>query len=166
MLFSKERKYTGFNLAHFLHVFEGIRWEGFIASYYFYLMRYNYLSLHLNELLNQAIASFKRIRTGEEVEAIHQLRVNLKKINAIFRLLGFVIPESFKAKEAFKSLKELFDLMGMVRDLQIARQIIAHSDLEVNAYSSNLKSFINEQLVITRDLLLKWKKNPYWSWTF
>ena len=114
----------------------------------------NHLTLHLDELFDQAITSYTKIRTGEEVEAIHQLRVSLKKINAIFRLLSLVSPETFNAKSTFKPLKKLFDRLGKVRDLQIAQQVIAHYDLERTAYSANLETFINKRLLLAQNQLI------------
>ena len=87
-------------------------------------MGIDHLTQYLDELFSTAASHYIKIRKGHEEEAIHQLRVSLKKINAVFRLAAFVAPQSFKARLSFEPLKEIFSLSGAVRDLQIAHQVL------------------------------------------
>ncbi len=118
-------------------------------------MGIDHLAQHLDELFSTAAGHYIKIRKGHEEEAIHQLRVSLKKVNAVFRLAAFVAPQSFKAKLAFGPLKEIFDLAGEVRDLQIAHQVLGKYQI---AYKENIQKSLNDQLVLAIGQLVEWKK--------
>jgi len=121
-------------------------------------MGIDHLTQHLDELFSTAASNYIKIRKGHEKEAIHQLRVSLKKVNAVFRLAAFVAPHSFKARQAFGPLKEIFNLSGEVRDLQIAHQVLCQYQI---TYNENIQEPLNDELVLAIGKLLKWKKrNP------
>ena len=118
-------------------------------------MGVDHLNRHLIELFSIAESHYIKIRKGHEEEAIHQLRVTLKKINAIFKLVAYVAPQSFNARLAFKPLKEIFDLSGAVRDLQITHQVLCQYQM---AYNQNIQKSIIEELVLAIGRLVEWKK--------
>lgn len=53
----------------------------------------------------------------------HNLRIELKKLNALFEILGYCSPE-FKRKGYFKPFKILFKQAGKVRELQITEALL------------------------------------------
>ena len=118
-------------------------------------MGMDHLARHLNELFSMAESHYIKIRKGHEEEAIHQLRVSLKKINAVFKLVAYVAPQSFNAKLAFGPLKEIFDLSGAVRDLQIVNQVLCQYQM---AHNENIQKSIGDELVLAIGKLLEWKK--------
>jgi CHAD domain-containing protein len=118
-------------------------------------MGIDHLTRHLNELFSMAESHYIKIRKGHEEEAIHQLRVSLKKVNAVFKLVAYVAPQSFNARLAFGPLKEIFDLSGAVRDLQIAHQVLCQYQM---AYNQNIQKSISDELVLAIGKLLEWKK--------
>lgn len=121
-------------------------------------MGIDHLTQHLDELFSTVLSHYIKIRKGHEEEAIHQLRVSLKKINAVFQLVAFVAPQSFKAKLAFGPLKEIFKLSGAVRDLQIAHQVLCQYQI---AEKENIQKSLNDELVLAIGQLVEWKKrNP------
>ena len=54
-----------------------------------------------------------------KVKDIHQLRVRIKRLKAIFRLLEFIHPVEFKAKDHFRLFKPVFKSTGLIRESQI-----------------------------------------------
>lgn len=118
-------------------------------------MGIDHLTQHLDELFSTAASHYIKIRKGHEEDAIHQLRVSLKKINAVFQLVAFVAPQSFKAKLAFGPLKEIFKLSGAVRDLQIAHQVLYQYQ---TAEKENIQKSLNDELVLAISQLVEWKK--------
>jgi CHAD domain-containing protein len=118
-------------------------------------MGIDHLTRHLHELLSMAESHYLKIRSGHEEEAIHQLRVSLKKVNAVFKLMAYVAPQSFKAKVAFGSLKEIYDLSGAVRDLQIAHHVLGQYQ---NAYNQQIQESFNDEMAQAIGQLLEWKK--------
>jgi CHAD domain-containing protein len=69
----------------------------------------------------------------------HQLRVEIKKIKALFELTGFCMHE-FDNKKQFKPFRDLFKNAGRVRDLQMEIQTIAHYRIssQYNGYMAGL----------------------------
>ncbi len=121
-------------------------------------MGIDHLTQHLDELFSTAASHYIKIRKGHEEEAIHQLRVSLKKVNAVFQLVAFIVPQSFEARRAFRPLKDIFDLSGAVRDLQIAHRVLCQYQIN---YNENIRKSLNGELVLTIGKLLEWKKrNP------
>ena len=119
-------------------------------------MEFDHLTRHLNELFTMAEHHYKKIRKGHEEEAIHKLRVSLKKINAVFKLAAYATPQSFNARLTFGPLKEIFDLSGVVRDLQIANQVLCQYQMGDH---ENLQKSISDELDLAIGKLLKWKRS-------
>ncbi|MEN2284394.1 CHAD domain-containing protein [Algoriphagus sp. SE2] len=74
----------------------------------------------------------------------HKLRVEIKKLNAIFNLINFC-SKDFKRKETFHPFKEVFKKAGKVRELQLERAIL-------DKYLSN-NSFLDYRRIINNKLL-------------
>lgn len=54
-----------------------------------------------------------------KVRDIHQLRVRIKRLKAVFRLLEFIHPVEFKAKDHYRLFKPVFNSAGLIRESQI-----------------------------------------------
>jgi len=61
-------------------------------------------------------------------EAIHDLRVALKKIRGLFKLLEFLNPQLFSEKSTFINLRKIFKEAGILRDLQVQIGLFGQSD--------------------------------------
>ncbi|MCX6235574.1 MAG: CHAD domain-containing protein [Bacteroidetes bacterium] len=57
-------------------------------------------------------------------DAIHDIRVSLKKIRTLFMLFEFIAPEKFNSKIYFRSLRRLFRQVSVIRDLQVQQNLI------------------------------------------
>lgn len=74
----------------------------------------NYYQKQVSEFQHQ----FHQTVTLFDEDAIHDLRVCLKRIRAFFRLLEYFNPE-FKQKENFRFFRKIFKDIGLIRDLQV-----------------------------------------------
>lgn len=75
---------------------------------------------------NRIIAINQLIETPRDAytaETFHQLRVETKKLNALFELINFS-ENGFKKKKLFKPFKQVFKRAGKVRTLQIEEEIV------------------------------------------
>ncbi|HCC70960.1 MAG TPA: hypothetical protein DEQ09_07415 [Bacteroidales bacterium] len=54
-----------------------------------------------------------------KMKDIHQLRVRIKRLKAIFRLLEFMHPVKFRAKDHYRLFKPVFKTTGLVRGSQM-----------------------------------------------
>lgn len=78
---------------------------------------------------------------------IHQLRLSIKKIRAVYELLQGIYPEEFGARDHYRLFKPLFKNLGLAREKQINLKMIkgidGMDDL-VKAY----RSYVNRYLKI------------------
>lgn len=66
------------------------------------------------------------LRDGAE-EAIHQLRLNMKKQTAFFHLLEYLDP-SFSTERALEAYDQLYKKAGKVRNIQVERSIVRREE--------------------------------------
>jgi CHAD domain-containing protein len=59
-----------------------------------------------------------------DIEAIHNLRLSVKRIRVVERLSGMINPESFDTCIQFKEINKLFRRSGSLRDIQVTRQLL------------------------------------------
>lgn len=76
------------------------------------------------------LANYHLTISSFNTDAIHDLRVAVKRIRAVFMLLERMFPGRFNAKETEEDLRELFRLSGRMRDAQVQQQLVL-------AYSHN-----------------------------
>lgn len=81
------------------------------------------LKKNLKSILDTIDALLKIPRTEFSKSTFHKLRVEIKKLNAIFNLINFC-SEDFKRKETFVPFKEVFKQAGKVRELQLEEGIL------------------------------------------
>jgi CHAD domain-containing protein len=65
------------------------------------------------------IKMFDRAIKTANVEAVHDMRVSLKRIDTLLRLLNYNKKSNFRLKKCFKPLRRLFKLAGPLRDFQV-----------------------------------------------
>src|ERR1043166_9475588 len=69
------------------------------------------------------LSLLKKTEKTFTVEDFHQLRVEIKKLKALFKLAGFCLND-FDRKKIFRPLKQLFRQAGKVRETQLEEAII------------------------------------------
>ncbi len=78
----------------------------------------------------------KRKYTAEDY---HKIRVEIKKMDALFELLNFSC-DNFKRKKYFKLLNTIFKQAGVIRELQLETNMLKKNlHNQVSSYLSNLK---------------------------
>jgi len=77
-----------------------------------------------------------------DVEGIHDLRVEIKRLRAFFNLVEWINP-NFQAKQDFKKIRKLFKAAGRIRDVHVqqalARRWIDKLNLDLSEYYNFLK---------------------------
>src|SRR5688572_13084863 len=88
----------------------------------------------ISSLLNQPRQSFNQ-------SFFHELRVEIKKLDAAFDLINFC-SKKFKKKNMFEPFDKIFDQAGNVRDLQVEKTLMKkHFFLNaLKDYRSDLRS--------------------------
>jgi CHAD domain-containing protein len=68
--------------------------------------------------------NFVASRSTLSADAIHDMRVEIKRLRAFYRLVGH-LDSSFIAKEHFRKIRKLFRAAGKVRDVQVQKELFA-----------------------------------------
>ncbi|MDN5202713.1 CHAD domain-containing protein [Fulvivirgaceae bacterium BMA10] len=114
-------------------------------------MRKNHLIQHYLDKLASFHLYFKRTLEGQEIEDIHQLRVTIKKLRAMYALMELATRGTLKKKECFALFSKLFDEAGKVRDAQVSLSIIERSKARyLVSFAENLRTIqkhANEKLL-------------------
>ncbi|MFV8336179.1 CHAD domain-containing protein [Flavobacterium sp. RSP29] len=97
-------------------------------------------------------------------ETFHSLRVDIKKINALFDLLNYCY-KKFDHKKNYSSFKLIFKQTGRIRDLQIEQSLLAEQPNFhlLQAYSDHLKKLETKELkrffaISIKSFVVKFKK--------
>jgi CHAD domain-containing protein len=64
-------------------------------------------------------SNFPILQDVNETEAIHDLRVCLKKLRTLFSLFEFITPVRFNSKKTFRIFRPLFREVAIIRDIQV-----------------------------------------------
>lgn len=119
-----------------------------------------YRKLHL-----QCIQSLERYVQSGSKDALHELRVSLKKLDALFWVANKLILD-FRRRKLFSSYRSLFKRAGIIRDAQVQLELLETFDKEgdLAAVSQHLKNEITDQhqklVAAAPDLQLQLHKLP------
>ena len=77
-----------------------------------------------------------------EIEGVHDLRVEIKRLRAFFDLIEWINPY-FKSKKKFKEIRKLFKAAGKIRDIHVQQELtrkrISLLNLDLSEYYNLLK---------------------------
>nr|WP_315177478.1 CHAD domain-containing protein [uncultured Flavobacterium sp.] len=97
-------------------------------------------------------------------ETFHSLRVEIKKMNALFDLLNYC-SKKFKRKKNYSSFKLIFKQAGRIRELQIEQSLLAEQPNShlLQAYYSHLKKLETKELkrffaIANKSFVVKFRK--------
>lgn len=69
---------------------------------------------------------FPRIHDVTDDDAIHDIRVSIKKIRTLLLLLDYIYPGKWDIKEHYRPFKKIFKRLGLIRDLQVQQKLAAY----------------------------------------
>jgi CHAD domain-containing protein len=70
----------------------------------------------------------------EDIEAIHNMRLSIKRLRVVARLAEMISEGGFSAKESLKKVNKLFKNSGRLRDIQVTKMLLLDQDHpELNA---------------------------------
>ena len=100
----------------------------------------------------------KRVAGDFDVEAIHQFRVEYKKLRGFFRLLSHQHDAAGEIKIS-KKLKQVYNVSGSIRDLQLQQlrilEATKHESKKPQAYLNLLQKEINQLNQELSEILLE-----------
>lgn len=78
-----------------------------------------FISDYYNKQVDDIRSFLDSIPGRYKMKDIHQLRVRIKRLKAVFRLLEFMHPVEFRAKDHYHLFKPVFKSAGTIRESQI-----------------------------------------------
>ena len=105
-------------------------------------MIFDCLGEHFKSLEQKIRQHFLLAASCFDVEAIHELRVEIKRLRAFFHLIGHINP-IFLPEQELQNIQSLFKSSGRIRDVhvqqELAREFIASLTLELSEFLNYLK---------------------------
>lgn len=96
-------------------------------------MTENYLYSYFRKVRKKIEKQIDVIRKKYDENAIHKLRVNIKKLRALFRFLEQNVAENqVDAKALLKEIKSLFKAAGAIRDVQVQQNLLSFYNDKMN----------------------------------
>jgi len=96
---------------------------------------------------------YKATITGES-EDIHRLRVDVKKIYALYSLFEMMQPDVFKKQVRFNHFINLFKLSGRIREIQVHLIFLAKPKFKKTDFSSFITFLKEQEILATKNFLL------------
>jgi CHAD domain-containing protein len=96
---------------------------------------------------------YKAIITGES-EDIHRLRVDVKKIYALYSLFEMIRPDLFKKKLQYNLFKNLFKLSGRIREIQVHMIFLSKPKFKKTDFVSFIAFLKEQENQATRNFLM------------
>jgi len=113
----------------------------------------NCLEVYRRKLVREINLEFRTILNDSGEEPVHDFRVGVKRLTALYFFLQSVDP-GIKAKKILKPYRGLFKAIGNVRDLHIAQNLLSQlgtSKIQINKlrrserpYYRSFKSIVND----------------------
>lgn len=101
-------------------------------------MNKDLLIKHIRWLLKEYDRQFRLARKGAKEEPVHDLRVMMKRLSALFLFLNEGRIYKNKSKAFFNQLREFFKTAGNLRDLQVMKSLV---DSYRNSFSEDIKEY-------------------------
>jgi CHAD domain-containing protein len=80
--------------------------------------------LYLNTHARVFVENFRLAAKTADIEALHDMRVSLKRLHTLIRLLNFEKQTNFRLKKVYKPFRKLFKIAGPLRDLQVEELLL------------------------------------------
>jgi CHAD domain-containing protein len=87
-------------------------------------MTNNFLIDYLVEQENAFFSNYNAAIKTLDVDAVHDMRVAVKRISTIVRMLNFNEKANFRLKKRFKPIRFVYKNFGKIRDLQVLQSLI------------------------------------------
>ncbi|MBK6964701.1 MAG: CHAD domain-containing protein [Bacteroidales bacterium] len=90
------------------------------------------------------IRNFNLVLSDFDADAIHDMRVAIKRIRAVFHLMERLYPDKFNQVEEEGKLREMFRLSGRMRDAQVQQQLLACNALNLGSTFGEYQAYLHD----------------------
>ncbi len=108
---------------------------------------------------------FPRIHDITDDEAIHDIRVSIKKTRTLLLLLDHIFPGEWDIKTKYRPYRKIFKRLGLIRDLQVQQKLASYLKQKTSANIEGYQAFLREQEKMIRFNVNAWLRQsslPDW----
>lgn len=95
------------------------------------------LAKYADKQFNSLFESLSLYELTSDPETLHRIRVELKKIKSLFRLINYCT-KNFHASEEYLPLKKIFTEAGMIREVDVAKELFAEYKIKMIHYEKKI----------------------------
>lgn len=106
-------------------------------------MGYNILNRYYKKQRKAFQVSLPMIEDPDHAEAIHDLRVSVKKIRSLFNLIRAITEAGFHSKKKLKCFKKLFRSVACIRDMQVQQHFLAGIESSSQIKSTSFVEYLH-----------------------
>lgn len=111
-------------------------------------------------LLEGFLQQLERASSDRGEDAIHDLRVSIRRLSESLRLFGQFFPKS-KVKKVRRKLKQLMDYAAAVRDRDIALELLAEAGMTEGELSGRMRQERDAAEQDLHDEVRLWKRRGF-----
>jgi len=89
-----------------------------------------------------------------DVDSIHDMRVQIKRLRALFKLVGWIIP-NFREANAFKPVRKLFKSAGPLRDVHVQQDLLRNWLSKAHHRHDTYYNYLKNREIEARPVFLK-----------
>ena len=106
-------------------------------------MGYNILNRYYRKQRKTFQMNLPMIEDRDKAEAIHDLRVSVKKIRSLFTLIRGITESGFHSKKRLKCFKKLFRSVACIRDMQVQQHFLAGIESSSQIKSTSFMEYLH-----------------------
>lgn len=109
---------------------------------------------------------FPGIHDVADDEAIHDVRVSIKKTRTLLLLLEYIYPGELDIRAVYRPYRKIFKRLGLIRDLQVQQKLASYLKQKTSANIEGYQTFLREQEKMIRFNVNTWLHQcslPDWS---
>lgn len=130
-------------------------------------MNHNLLNRYLYHQRKTFDTCYPQIQDVTDDEAIHDIRVSIKKVRTLLLLIDFIFPGEWDIKKRYKPYRAIFKKLGTIRDLQVQQKIAVHLQNKTGKNLEGYLQYLQEREINTRKLVHDWLQHrPHPNWEF
>ncbi len=99
---------------------------------------------------------YPKIQDVSDDEAIHDIRVSIKKIRTLLRLLDFIYPGEWDIRARYKPYKKIFKRLGLIRDLQVQQKLASYLKHKTTGNIEGYQEYLRENERMARFNVNTW----------
>ncbi len=103
----------------------------------------SYFEIYLQKQFTIIVENLAVSQQSFDFDAIHDLRVAIKKVKALFLIVDEISDKKLKVKKRLRKLRKLFKTFGKLRDIQIQKELLSEYEQTLNKGFPELQEYIN-----------------------